>query len=96
MESMTGAISVQVDLSDKIKANDILKNLGLNMSTFVNMAIKQLIYNNGIPFEVKNPKPSKELLESLKQGELLVEEIKEGKRKGYSSMDDLINALDKD
>ena len=96
MESMTGAISVQVDLSDKIKANDILKNLGLNMSTFVNMAIKQLIYNNGIPFEVKNPKPSKELLESLKQGELLVEEIKEGKRKGYSSMEDLINALDKD
>ena len=96
MESMTGAISVQVDLSDKIKANDILKNLGLNMSTFVNMAIKQLIYNNGIPFEVKNPKPSKELLESLKQGELLVEEIKEGKRKGYSSMEDLKNALDKD
>ena len=96
MESMTGAISVQVDLSDKIKANDILKNLGLNMSTFVNMAIKQLIYNNGIPFEVKNPKPSRELLESLKQGELLVEEIKEGKRKGYSSMEDLINALDKD
>lgn len=96
MESMTGAISVQVDLSDKIKANDILKNLGLNMSTFVNMAIKQLIYNNGIPFEVKNPKPSKELLESLKQGELLVEEIKEGKRKGYSSMEDLINELDKD
>lgn len=96
MESVTGAISVQVDLSDKIKANDILKNLGLNMSTFVNMAIKQLIYNNGIPFEVKNPKPSRELLESLKQGELLVEEIKEGKRKGYSSMEDLINALDKD
>ena len=66
------------------------------MSTFVNMAIKQLIYNNGLPFEVKNPKPSRELLESLKQGELLVEEIKEGKRKGYSSMEDLINALDKD
>ena len=96
MESMTGAISVQVDLSDKIKANDILKNLGLNMSTFVNMAIKQLIYNNGLPFEVKNPKPNKELLESLKQSEELIKEIKEGKRKGYSSMEDLINALDKD
>ena len=26
------------------------------MSTFVNMAIKQLMYTNGLPFEVKNPK----------------------------------------
>jgi len=96
MESLTSAISVQIDSSDKIKANDILKNLGLNMSTFVNMAIKQLIYNNGLPFEVKNPKPSKELLESLKQSEELIKEIKEGKRKGYSSMEDLISALDED
>ena len=44
METMTSAISVQVDSYDKEVVNNILKNLGLNMSTFVNMAIKQLIY----------------------------------------------------
>ena len=55
MENITSAISVQVDTRDKEMANDILKNLGLNMSTFVNMAIKQLLYTNGLPFEVKNP-----------------------------------------
>ena len=55
MENITSAISVLVDTKDKEMANDILKNLGLNMSTFVNMAIKQLLYNNGLPFEVKNP-----------------------------------------
>lgn len=55
MENITSAISVQVDTKDKEMANDILKNLGLNMSTFVNMAIKQLLYTNGLPFEVKNP-----------------------------------------
>ena len=55
MESITSAISVQVDLQDKEKANDILKSLGLNMSTYVNMAIKQLLYMNGLPFEVKSP-----------------------------------------
>ena len=55
MENITSAISVQVDTKDKEHANEILKNLGLNMSTFVNMAIKQLLYNNGLPFEVKNP-----------------------------------------
>ena len=55
MENITSAISVQVDTKDKENANEILKSLGLNMSTFVNMAIKQLLYNNGLPFEVKNP-----------------------------------------
>ena len=69
MESLTSAISVQVDTHDKEVANGILKNLGLNMSTFVNMAIKQLINKDGIPFEVSNPRPSKELLGALQEGE---------------------------
>ena len=96
MENITSAISVQVDSHDKEIANNILKNLGLNMSTFVNMAIKQLIYTDGLPFEVKNPKLNKELIESLKEGEQIIKEIKEGKRDGYSNMEDLINALNKD
>lgn len=96
MESLTSAISVQVDTYDKEVANNILKKLGLNMSTFVNMAIKQLIYTNGLPFQVKNPSPNKELLESLKESEIIMQEIKEGKRKGYDNMEDLIKALNED
>ncbi len=72
MEPLTSAISVQVDTRDKEIANGILKNMGLNMSTFVNMAIKQLIYKDGIPFEVSNPKPSKELIEALQEGEDII------------------------
>ncbi len=37
-------------------ATGILNELGLNMSTYVNMAIKQLINKNGVPFEVVNTK----------------------------------------
>lgn len=96
MENITSAISVQVDSYDKELASNILKKLGLNMSTFVNMAIKQLIYTDGLPFEVKNPKPSKALLESLKESEVILQEIKEGKRKGYNNMKDLINALNEE
>lgn len=51
-ESLTSIITVQVDSKDKELATNILENLGLNMSTFVNMAIKQLINKDGIPFEV--------------------------------------------
>ena len=93
MENLTSAISVQVDTHDKEVANSILKNLGLNMSTFVNMAIKQLIYKDGLPFEAKNPKPSRELLEALQEGE----DILSGKvkAKSYHNMYEMLEDLKK-
>ena len=96
MESLTTAISVQVDRKDKELATGILSNLGLNMSTYVNMAIKQLINKDGVPFEVVNPKPSRELLKALKEGEDILQEINNGKRKGYNNMEDLIKSLNEE
>ena len=91
MESLTTAISVQVDRKDKELATGILSNLGLNMSTYVNMAIKQLINKDGVPFEVVNPKPSKELLEALQEGE----DILNGKvkAKSYTNMYEMLKDL---
>lgn len=93
MENLTTAISVQIDSQDKEIATGILKSLGLNMSTYVNMAIKQLINRNGVPFEVVNPKPKKELLDALNEGTYIIQELKTGKRKGYTNMNDLISSL---
>ena len=92
METLTSAINVQVDSKDKEKATSILKELGLNMSTFVNMAIKQLIKNDGIPFEVTN-KPNKELLKAIKEGE----DILNGKvnTKSYTNMYEMVKDLKK-
>lgn len=91
MESSTTAISVQLDSQDKEIATGILKKLGLNMSTYVNMAIKQLINKDGVPFEVVNPKPSKELLEALQEGE----DILNGKvkAKSYTNMYEMMKDL---
>lgn len=91
MESLTTAISVQVDRRDKELATSILSNLGLNMSTYVNMAIKQLINKDGVPFEVVNSKPSKELLEAIQEGE----DILNGKikTKSYTNMYEMIEDL---
>jgi len=43
MEKLTSSINVQVDVRDKEQATNILKDFGIDMSTFINMAIKQLI-----------------------------------------------------
>ena len=53
------------------------------MSTFINTALIQVIKRNGVPFEVVNPKPSKELLEVLQEGE----DILNGKIKAKSYTD---------
>ena len=84
MASLTSAINVNVDAKLKEEATKILKDLGLNMSTFINMALAQVVKKDGVPFEVVNPKPSKELLEALNEGE----EILNGKikAKGYHNV----------
>ena len=91
MESSTTTINVQVDRQDKELATIILNNLGLNMSTYVNMAIKQLINKDGVPFEVVNPRPSKELLEAIQEGE----DILNGKvkAKSYTNMYEMLKDL---
>lgn len=93
MESLTTAISVQIDKEDKEIATNILKSLGLNMSTYVNMAIKQLINKDGVPFEVVNPKPSRELKKALKEGEKILSGKK--KAKSYNNMYELLEDLNK-
>ena len=91
--NLNTAISVQINREDKKLATSILNSLGLNMSTYVNMAIKQLINKNGVPFEVVNSKkPSKELLEAIQEGE----DILSGKIKAkkYHSVKELIGDLE--
>lgn len=90
MSSLTSAINVQVDKKDKEQATKILKDLGINMSTAINMFVKQIIKNDGLPFEVKNPKPTKELLKALKEGEKI---SKDNNRKRYNNVDEMMKAI---
>ncbi|MCD7789684.1 MAG: type II toxin-antitoxin system RelB/DinJ family antitoxin [Bacteroides thetaiotaomicron] len=52
METMD-LVQARTPKSVKNTANDILDTLGLNMSTYINMALKQLIIQGGILFSVK-------------------------------------------
>ena len=96
MANLTSAINIQIDSETKKQATAVLSDLGLSMSTAINLFLKQVIKRDGLPFEVVNPKPNKELLEALEEGEQIIQEIKAGKRTGYKNMTNLINALNKD
>lgn len=88
---MTTLINVNVDTQIKEDATSILKGLGLNMSTAINMFLAQVVKRDGIPFEVVNPKPSKELLEAFAE----IEKMKKNPDKypSYDNWEDLKKAL---
>ena len=48
-------LQVRTDESDKEKASEILEGLGTNVSTVINMLLKQVILTKSIPFEIKIP-----------------------------------------
>ncbi len=53
------SISVKTSPADKEQAAKIFDNLGLNLSTAINIFIKKSIVEGGLPFEVKDPFYSK-------------------------------------
>ena len=93
MANLTGTINVNVDVNIKKQANAILNDLGLNMSTAINMFLAQIIKQDGIPFEVKNPRPTRELIKSLKEADDIVSGKIDTKR--YYDVDELFEDLDK-
>lgn len=49
-------LQVRTDTKDKEQASIILEELGTNLSSVVNMLLKQIILTKSIPFEIKIPK----------------------------------------
>lgn len=91
MASLTSPINVMVDSATKEEATNILKDLGLNMSTAINLFLKQVIKNDGLPFEIKNKKPNEELLNALKEAKDIIDN--KINTKSYDNREDLKKAL---
>lgn len=91
MANLTSAINVNVDTQIKDEATNILKGLGLNMSTFINMALTQVVKRDGVPFEVVNPKPNKDMLEALSEVNEMINNPEKYPR--YNNREDLKKAL---
>jgi DNA-damage-inducible protein J len=52
---MNANINIRTTSELKANANDVLKRMGLDMSTAVNIFLTQIVYRNAIPFEISAP-----------------------------------------
>ena len=49
-------INIRTNSELKAQAQEILSALGLDMSTAINMFLRQLVFREAIPFEISRPK----------------------------------------
>lgn len=87
----TTNINVRVDSELKREAEALFGDLGLNMSSAINMFLRSAINHNGIPFEVKRLTPNLQTKAALAE----FEEMKNNpdKYKRYESFDELLDEV---
>jgi len=85
--SRNSTIQVRIDPETKINAKEVLEQLHMTMSDAVGLFLKQIILNQGIPFEIKIPTElTAKTLEQAEKGENI---------KSFDSTDDLFEDLGK-
>ena len=83
-------LNIRTDKEVKIAAERIFEELGLNMTTAVNIFLRQTIRENGIPFELKLNIPNEMTAAAIEEGRKLAYDKT---TTGYTNMDDLKAAL---
>ena len=84
-------MSIRMDTELKKQAESMLSDMGLNMTTAMNMFLRQVVRQGKIPFEIATDIPNKETLAAIKE----MDDIINGKiaAKKYSSTDELFEDL---
>ncbi len=87
----TTPTQIRIEETTKKQAVELLEGLGLNLSEAVNMFLKQVILQRGLPFEVKYPEYKAEVLEAMEEAKRI---SRDPNVKGFTNIDDLFEDLD--
>ena len=84
--------SIRMDTELKKQADAMLADMGLNMTTAMNMFLRQVVRQGKIPFEIATDIPNAETLAAMKE----VDDMINGKipAKKYTSTDELFKDLE--
>lgn len=86
----TTNLNIRTDKIVKDQAEEIFNELGLNMTTAVNLFLRTAIREHGIPFALKLDIPNETTIAAIKEGKKLMADPTAPR---YSSMDSLKAAL---
>lgn len=87
----TTNITMRIDESVKLQLQELMNDLGLDMTTFFTMAAKQAIREQGIPFYVSREIPNEETITAFNEVEAMKKDPSLGK--SYTDVDKMMEEL---
>lgn len=83
-------MNIRTNQSIKRQAQQIFTELGLDMSTAVNIFLRQVVYRKGIPFDVCLDRPNDTTLKALEEGDRM---LNDPNTKQFTGVDELFTDL---
>ena len=93
MNLATVPTQIRIDAKVKEQASRLFSDLGIDMSSAVNIFLRQCILHNGLPFAVEMPKYNQETLEAMAEARRI---SRDPDVRGYNSIEELKTALEAD
>lgn len=90
----TSSMHIRVEPKIKEEVEAILSNLGMTSAEAINIYLRQIILNSGIPFEIKTPQFSDEMLEAIKEADEIMKNP--NNYPSYNSVEELMEALNEE
>lgn len=88
----TTPTQIRIDSDIKAQANALFADLGLDMSSAVNLFLHQCVLRSGLPFAIEVPRQySDQTLSAMAEARRI---SRDPDAKGYTSMEELKAALD--
>lgn len=86
--------SISVDADVKAQAQALFADFGLDLSTAINIFLRQSIRENCIPFAIQREVPNADTVAAMKEAEEMAKNPSAYKR--YSSFSDLLREVEAD
>ena len=83
--------NIRIDSDTKIKAQQLLDDLGLDLSTAINIFLKQMVYENAIPFSISRDVPNVETLEAMREADDIIAHPEA--YKSYDSAEEMVRDI---
>ena len=67
---MTTSMTIRMDPEIKKESQELFRSLGLDMTTAINLFLRQSLMHRGLPFEVRQPRYNAETEAAMQEAEL--------------------------
>ena len=83
--------NISIDADTKSKAQALLSDFGMDLSTAVNIFLKQMVYQGSFPFEITRNIPNKSTLDAIAEYQSMLDSPENYKK--YNNVNDMFEDI---